>query len=282
MSHTLVIAEIGINANGDSDLARDLIKGAKEAGVDLIKFQKRTINRVYTKEELDKPRDSKWGTTNRDQKIALEFTEIDYDKIDKYCKQLDIPWFASAWDLESVEFLKKYDCQYNKICSARLSHGALLQRIASQKKHTFIATGMATMDEIQKAVMVFRAYDCPFELMHCNSSYPAPAEDLNLKCMLTLQNYFKCDVGYSGHEAGLTPSLLAVAYGATSIERHITLDRTMYGSDQAASVEIQGFRRLVAMIREAEVALGDGVKRITPDEQKVRAKLWRDRDIVEK
>jgi len=280
--HTFVIAEAGINHNGNLDIAKQLIQGAKEVGADAIKFQKRTLDKVYTKEELDKYRESPWGTTNRDQKAGLEFGEKEYIEIDKYCKQLQIEWFASPWDLESADFLAGFDCKYSKVPSARLSHGQLLQKIAKQQRRTFIGTGMSTLEEIERAVMIFRAYDCPFELLHCNSSYPAEPSELNLYMIPNLRHRFQCAVGYSGHEVGLTPSIVAVSLGATTVERHITLNRSMYGSDQAASVEIQGFRRLIDMIREAEITLGNGTKTITATEQKIREKLWRDRDIVEK
>lgn len=282
MPHTFVIAEAGINHNGNLDIAKQLIQGAKEVGADAIKFQKRTLDKVYTKEELDKYRESPWGTTNRDQKAGLEFGEKEYIEIDKYCKQLQIEWFASPWDLESADFLAGFDCKYSKVPSARLSHGQLLQKIAKQQRRTFIGTGMSTLEEIERAVMIFRAYDCPFELLHCNSSYPAEPSELNLYMIPNLRHRFQCAVGYSGHEVGLTPSIVAVSLGATTVERHITLNRSMYGSDQAASVEIQGFRRLIDMIREAEITLGNGTKTITATEQKIREKLWRDRDIVEK
>jgi len=281
---TFIIAEVGINHNGDIDIAKQLILGAKFAGVDAVKFQKRTIDKVYTKEELDKYRESPWGTTNREQKEGLELNENDYDEINILCRDLKIEWFASAWDLESVEFLKKYNLPYNKIPSARLGHLELIQKIAYQGKYTFISTGMSTYDEVDKVIDIFKKENCPFELMHCNSAYPANPKELNLLTIPELKERYHCKVGYSGHEVGLTPSIVAVALGATSIERHICLERSIYGSDQASSIEVQGFRRLVEMIREAEVTFGNGNiiwgnKIITSTEQKVREKLWRTEDV---
>ena len=260
-------------------IAQQLIEGAVKAGADAIKFQKRTIERVYTKEELDKPRESPWGTTNKQQKEGLEFNKIEYEAIDDYCKELHIPWFASAWDLESVEFLKEFNLPFNKITSALLVHDELLYAIAEQQKHTFIATGMSTLEEISHAVKIFRDTKCPFELMHCNSAYPAKTTELNLKMIPELRNMFNCNVGYSCHSPGILPPVLAVMYGATSIEKHITIDRTMYGSDQPSSVELHGFEKMVEYIRTAEECIGDGIKRIYPDEEKVKAKLRRVKDV---
>jgi len=270
---TFIIAEIGINHNGDLNIAKKLIDGAADAGADAVKFQKRTIDLVYAKEFLDAPRESPWGTTQRDQKQGLEFGRAEYDQIDAYCKQKHIAWFASAWDVEAQTFLRNYGLPYNKVASAMLTHCELLKAIAGEGKHTFISTGMHTLDEIGGAVEIFRAAACPFELMHCNSSYPMPDDEANLNAIATLRQHFNCPVGYSGHEVGLTVSVAAAALGATSIERHITLDRAMYGSDQAASVEIGGFKRLVRMIRTVEAAMGDGKKTITEKEQTIRRKL---------
>jgi N-acetylneuraminate synthase len=274
-----IIAEIGINHNGDINIAKKLIDGAIFSGVSAVKFQKRTIERVYTKEYLDSPRESPWGKSQRDQKFGLEFGRKEYNIIDKYCREKKIEWFASAWDLESAEFLKKYNLKYNKIPSALLAHRDLLMAIAKQRKHTFISTGMSTLKEIKEAIQIFRKESCPFELMHCNSAYPMKDEDANLKTIPFLREKFKCAVGYSGHEVGLVISVAAVMLGITSLERHITLDRAMYGTDQAASVEIMGFHRLVSYVRAIELALGDGVKRITESELKVRDKLRRDKDV---
>ena len=268
-----IIAEIGINHNGNESLAKKLIDGAIFAGANAVKFQKRTVEKVYSQEELDKPRESPWGTTNRDQKKGLEFGEKEYDSIDSYCKEKGIIWFASAWDIDSQRFLKKYKCQYNKIASALLTNKELLEEVAGEKKHTFIGTGMSTMDEIEKAAAIFKKHNCPYELMHCNSVYPMPEDQANLKVISALRERFNCKVGYSGHEVGLITTCAAVTLGASSIERHITLDRAMYGSDQAASIEIMGFYRLVGYIRTVEKSLGNGLKIITKEEEAVKKKL---------
>ena len=268
-----IVSEIGINANGSLDIAKKLIDGAVLAGCDAVKFQKRTVEVVYSKEELEKPRESQWGTTYRDQKYGLEFDKEDYDEIDKYCKEKKIFWFASAWDLESQKFLQNYDLKFNKIASAMLTHKEFLKMVASEGKYTFISTGMSTMEEIEKAIQIFKEAECPFEIMHCNSSYPMNIEDANLKMISMLRKKFKCNVGYSGHEVGLIISTAAVAMGATSIERHITLDRAGYGPDQAASVEIVGMCRLVKYIRTIENAMGDGIKKIVSKEIEMKKKL---------
>ena len=273
MNKTFIIAEIGINHNGSIDIAKNLIKGAKEVGADAVKFQKRTVDIVYSKEDLDKPRESPWGDTNRKQKNGLEFNKAEYNEIDSYCKEIGIEWFASAWDIESQFFLRQYDLKYNKVASAMLTHRRLLETIAKEGKHTFISTGMSTLKQIEKAVEIFKSANCPYELMHCNSQYPMPPSKANLNTIKTLQNRFNCAVGYSGHETGTAISVAAVALGATSIERHITLDRCLYGSDQTASIEISKLRTLVKEIRKIESALGDGVKAITKEELKCAAKL---------
>jgi N-acetylneuraminate synthase len=269
-----LIAEIGINHNGDLEIAKKLISYASDAGFNAVKFQKRDINTVYTKEFLDSPRESPWGKTQRDQKMGLEFDENDYKIIDEYCKEKKIDWFASAWDVNSQKFLKKFNLKYNKVASAMLGNFPLLKEIASEKKYTFISTGMATIDEISEVVKLFRDKKCPFELMHCNSSYPMKNSDANLNCILTLKKMFNCDVGYSGHENSLIGvSLIAAALGATSIERHITLDRTLYGSDQSASIEAKNLKSLGDMLREVKDILGNGQKNITEQENMIRKKL---------
>ena len=274
-----ITGEIGINHNGDLEIAKKLIDVACISGCDAVKFQKRTIEDVYSKEALDKPRESPWGTTNREQKLGLEFGEKEYDEIDCYCKNKGISWFASAWDVKSQLFLRKYDLNYNKVASAMLTVIPLLEKIAEEKKYTFISTGMSTLDEISKTVEIFRKSNCQFELMHTVSTYPMKDADANLKMINVLREKFNCPVGYSGHEVGLQISLAAVALGASSIERHITLDRTMYGSDQAASVEPSGLFKLVRDIRIIEKALGTGIKTITEKEKSVKENLrpinWR-------
>lgn len=268
-----VIAEIGINHNGDLDIAKKLIDGAIFAGADAVKFQKRSIEEVYSKDELDKYRESPWGTTNREQKLGLEFEKKEYDEIDRYCKEKGIEWLVSSWDVESQKFIQQYDLKYNKIASALLTHKELLEIVAEEGKYTFISTGMSTEDEISKAVEIFKEKNCPFELMHCTSTYPMNDCDANLSYIPVLRDKFNCKVGYSGHEVGLVPSCGAVALGATSVERHITLDRAMYGSDQAASVEVMGFYRLVSYIRCMERSLGDSEKIVTAEEFAIKAKL---------
>ena len=262
-----ITAEIGINHNGDLKIAKDLIKIAKSCGCDAVKFQKRTVEKSYSKEILDSFRDSPWGNTTRDEKLHLEFNKSEYDEVDKFCSAQDIEWYASSWDIESQEFLRQYNLKHNKVSSAMLTNIELLESVAQEKKSTFVSTGMSTMDEIRNAVKIFRKHDCPFELMHTNSSYPMKNEEANLNCIGTLKNEFSCNVGYSGHEAGATlVCVAAVLLGATSIERHITLDRSMYGSDHAASLEPAGLQRLVRDIRLLDIIKGDGIKNVWPSE----------------
>ena len=258
MRKIYIIAEIGINHNGDLGIARDLINVAVDVGADAVKFQKRTIELVYTQEFLDGSRESPWGTTQKEQKEGLELGLDDYTEIDKYCKEKEIEWFASAWDLESQNFLKQFDLKHHKIASAMIVYDDLLQAVASEGKHTFISTGMTTEDDITNAIKIFQSENCPFDLMHCISTYPMKDEDANLNAIKTLRERYNCNVGYSGHEVGLAVSYAAAALGITSLERHITLDRAMYGSDQPASVEPLGFRTLVGAIRKIEQAMGDG------------------------
>ena len=262
-----ITAEIGINHNGDLKIAKELIKIAKSCGCDAAKFQKRTVEKAYSKEILDMSRDSPWGTTTRDEKLHLEFGKSEYDEINKFCFTQDIEWFASSWDIESQEFLRHYDLKHNKVSSAMLTNIELLDFIAQEKKSTFISTGMSTISETRKAVEIFKKYECPFELMHTNSSYPMKYEEANLNCIKTLKKEFDCKVGYSGHEVGASlVCVSAVLLGATSVERHITLDRTMYGSDHAASLEPKGLSILVRDIRMLDGILGDGIKRVWPSE----------------
>lgn len=268
-----VIAEIGLNHNGDLKLVEKLIDWSVLSGCDAVKFQKRTIDKVYTKEFLDSYRESPWGTTQREQKEGLEFGKEGYDYIDAYCKEKGIEWFASAWDLESQKFLQQYDIKYNKVASAMLVNYELLEEIAKEGKHTFIATGMSTYKEIDAAIKVFVKYKCSYELMHCNSTYPMKKEDANLNLIPVLRERYKCNVGYSGHELGRLISVSAAVLGATSIERHITLDRSMYGSDQSASLEVNDLQRLVKDIRFIEVIMGTGEKVLTSEELEVKKKL---------
>jgi N-acetylneuraminate synthase len=273
MSHSFIVAEIGINHNGDISIAKELIKRSKDAGCDAVKFQKRTIDKVYTQEFLSQYRESPWGTTQRAQKEGLEFSKEQYDEIDIYCKELDICWFASAWDIDAQVFLKQYDMKYNKIASALLANKQLLEMVSNEKKYTFISTGMSTYDEIDAVVKIFKKENCLFELMHCNSTYPMKNEDANLLLIPELKKRYQCNVGYSGHETGRVICHAAVALGATSIERHVTLDRAMYGSDQAASLQIADMARLVSDIRAIESGLGDGIKKLSEAELATRKKL---------
>ena len=271
---TFIVAEIGINHNGSLDIAKKLIDIAASSGCDAVKFQKRTVEKIYSKEVLDSPRDSPWGKTTREQKLGLEFSMKDYQIIDKYCKKKNIQWYLSCWDINSQIQMRKFKTKYNKVASAMLIHEKLLNTIAEEKKYTFISTGMSTIKEIEKAVKIFKKYKCKFELMHSHSSYPMKLNEANLKVIQTLQKKFKCNVGYSGHEtAGYLVSVAAVLLGATSIERHITLDRTMYGSDQAASLEPPGLFRLVSDIRLLNQILGDGKKQIWDSELPAMKKL---------
>lgn len=269
----IITAEIGINHNGDISICKKLIDAAVEAGVDCVKFQKRDITKVYTKDYLDSPRESPWGTTQREQKSGLEFGFEEYKEIESYCKTKEIDWYASAWDINSQKFLRQFNTKYNKVASAMIVYKELLEEIASEGKHTFISTGMTTFEDIEKAVKIFNKFKCPFELMHTVSTYPMKDEDANLNMIKTLRNKFNCNVGYSGHEVGLAVSYAAAALGITSLERHITLDRSMYGSDQAASVEPPGFKQLVGAVRKIGLAMGDGVKRVYKDEIPIATNL---------
>ena len=268
-----VTAEIGINHNGDLKIAKKLIDVAKDAGCDAVKFQKRTVDLVYDSETLNSPRESPWGTTTREQKNGLEFSMADYKIIDKYCKSKKISWYVSCWDTKSQKEMRQFNTKYNKVASAMLVHEELLHLIAEEKKYTFISTGMSTMQDIEKAVEIFRKYDCPFELMHTNSSYPSELDEANLSLIPELIKKFDCKVGYSGHENGIAISLAAVGLGITSLERHITLDRTMYVSDQAASMEPNGFSLLVKSVNKAQKAFGNGKKEIISEENDVIKKL---------
>ena len=270
-----IIAEIGINHNGDIELAKKLISSAKKCGVDAVKFQKRDISLVYSKELLAEKRESPWGDTQLDQKNGLEFGKSEYDEIDKFCKDIDINWFASAWDLNSLKFLEQYDFKYNKIASAMIVDVNFLVNVAKQKKYTFISTGMSEYKHIDKAVEIFESENCEFELMHCVSAYPFENKYAQLPLIKELKEKYKCKVGYSGHEkSGLAISYAAVALGATSLERHFTIDRTMYGSDQAASLTPEGFSKLVGGVRVISEASELNVgKRILDIEKPIAKKL---------
>ncbi len=261
-----IVAEIGINHNGSMSICKDLIDAACDSGCDAVKFQKRDINQVYTKEFLNSYRESPWGSSQHDQKNALEFNKDQYIEIGQYCKKKEIEWFASAWDLNSQSFLNEFNCKYNKIASAMIVNEDLLKMVAKEGKHTFISTGMTTYQDIDRAVEIFYSKGCSFELMHTVSTYPMKDEQANLNMINTLREKYQCNVGYSGHEVGLAVSYAAAALNITSLERHITLDRAMYGSDQAASVEPPAFKQLVGSVRKIEQAMGDGIKKVVEGE----------------
>lgn len=268
-----VIAEIGINHNGDVDIARKLVAAAVLAGCDAVKLQKRTVDVVYTAEELAKPRESPFGTTNGDLKRALEFGTTEYRELDEYCRSHNIMWLASCWDEQSVDFIEKFSPPAYKIASATLTDDGLLKRLRKTERPLILSTGMSTIEQIDHAVSVLGKDD--LLLMHCTSTYPARPIELNLRGIQTLKERYGLPVGYSGHEVGLATSVAAVVMGACMVERHITLDRAMWGSDQAASVEPHGFSRLTRDIRTVEGALGDGVKRVYDSEVPILKKLRR-------
>ena len=266
---TFIISEIGINHNGDINIVKKLIDIAKGTGCDAVKFQKRNPDICIPENKKDDKRETPWGEmTYLEYKQRLEFGKEEYDEIDRYCKEKEIEWFASAWDIESQLFLRHYNLKYNKIASPMLTHKRLLETVAEEGKHTFISTGMSTMEQIEKAVKIFKDYGCSFELMHCNSSYPTEDFNSNLGCIKTLRKRFDCNVGYSGHEKGIQITLAAVALGATSIERHVTLDRYMYGSDQFASVNPMDLLKICKIIKVIESAIGDGKKTLREEEKK--------------
>jgi N-acetylneuraminate synthase len=268
-----VIAEIGINHNGDLDLTRRLIDAAVLAGADAVKFQKRTIDVVYTAEELARPRESPFGTTNGDLKRGLEFGEEAFAAIDAYCRERRLLWFASCWDLQSVDFMEQWNPPCYKIASASLTDDALLTRHRRTGRPLLLSTGMSTAAQIRHAVEVLGRDN--LIVLHCTSTYPSKPEELNLRMIQSLKAEFDCPVGYSGHEVGLQTTLAARVLGAAVIERHLTLDRAMWGSDQAASIEPNGFSRLVRDLRVIETAMGDGIKRVFPSEEPIMAKLRR-------
>lgn len=268
---TFIIAEIGINHNGDINIAKKLIDTAVFAGCDAVKFQKRTIELVYTPEELAKPRENPFGPTNGDLKRGLEFGEKDYEEIDRYCKEKGIMWFASPWDVKSVDFLEKFDVPCYKIASACLTDDELLKKVRATGKPVILSTGMSTVEEIRHAVNVLGEQD--LILLQCTATYPSKDEELNLKAIPWLKENFNCPIGYSGHEVGVYSSLVAAVLGACAVERHITLDRAMWGSDQAASLEPQGLNRLVRDIRLVPAWLGDGEKRVFESEIPILQKL---------
>ena len=271
-----IIAEIGINHNGDLNIAKKLIDIAKVAGCDVVKFQKRNPDICVPEHQKTVMRDTPWGRMSYlDYKYKVEFGQNEYDEIDIYCKERNIHWSASPWDLASLDFLNQYDIPFIKIPSALITNLELLKATAETGKKIIISTGMSTMDDVDNAVNAIKSKNsnADFALLHCNSSYPAPNKDLNLRCIQTLKEKYNCEVGYSGHEFGLTTTIASICLGATIIERHITLDRTMWGTDQMCSVEPQGLIKLVRGVRELNSALGDGIKVVTETEIPIREKL---------
>ena len=268
-----VTAEIGINHNGDLGMAKRLIDVAVAAGCDAVKLQKRTVEAVYSQEELDTPRESPFGATNRALKLGLEFGRPEYEEIDRYCRERGILWFASCWDEASADFIESFEPPCFKIPSALLTHDILLRHHRAFGRPVLLSTGMSTMEEIHHAVEILGPDN--LVVMHCTSTYPSRPEELNLTVIQTLQKEFSCPIGYSGHEVGLQTSVAAVVLGASALERHITLDRAMWGSDQAASIEPHGLARLVRDVRVIEKAMGDGRKRVYESERQALAKLRR-------
>lgn len=268
-----VLAEIGINHNGDTQIAEKLIDVAAFAGCEGVKFQKRTIEIVYTPEELAKPRETPFGETNGDLKRALELGPAEYEQIDEYCRRKSIAWTASCWDEGSVDFIDRFDPPFYKIASASLTDDALLRHTRAKGKPIVLSTGMSTLDQIDHAVDVLGKED--LVLLHCCSAYPSQYADLNLRAIPALRERYGVPVGYSGHETGIASSVAAVVLGACMVERHVTLDRSMWGSDQAASLEPNGIMRVIRDIRLVETALGDGAKTVLPSEVPVMQKLRR-------
>ena len=268
---TFIVAEIGINHNGSMDVTKKLIDVAKDAGCDAVKFQKRTVDIIYTKEELDMLRESPWGITNREQKYGLEFTYDDYKEIDEYCKKKNIMWFASCWDKDSVDFIDQFNPPCYKIASASITDDVLLMHIKSKGKPMILSTGMSTMKQIYHAINLLGQNN--LIILHCTSTYPSLPKELNLKVIPTFRKIFSCPIGYSGHETGVFSSAIAAVMGACVIERHITLDRAMYGSDQAASLGPPGLKRMVRNIRLLPEIVGDGVKKVYDSEYPIIKKL---------
>jgi N-acetylneuraminate synthase len=271
--HIPVIAEVGINHNGDMHLAKRLIDVAVDAGCDAVKFQKRTVDLVYPEEVLNAFRESPWGSTQRAQKEGLEFTLEQYEEIDAYCRERAIAWSASAWDIPSLDFVDEFNPPFHKVASAMLTNRTFVEAVAERGRLTLISTGMSTMEDVDTAVDCFTSKGTPIVLLHTVSTYPAPEKDLNLRLIQTLVERYRVPVGYSGHESSVSPSVVAAALGAVLIERHITIDRTMYGSDQAASLEENGLRQLVSVLRKVPGMLGSGEKSWAPGEQEVARKL---------
>ena len=269
-----LIAEIGINHNGSLKLAKQLIDLAKKYNFDTVKFQKRDPNICVPEHQKSEIRNTQWGKmTYLEYKQKIEFGEKEFKEIDNYCKKIKINWFCSSWDVNSLKFLKKFNTKYNKVASAMITNHGLLELIAKEKKLTFISTGMSEMKDINNAVKIFKKNKCNFVLMHCVSNYPCAEKDLNLNLIITLKKKFKCNIGYSGHETTVSPSIAAWFLGAEYIERHITLDRTMYGTDQAASLSESGIRELTSMLSKFPIMFGNGKKIVSKEEKKLIPKF---------
>ena len=263
-----IIVEIGTNHMGDLNVAKQIIDIAVDSGANIVKLQRKNVEKIYTKKFLDSYLESPWGTTQREMRLHREFSDKQFKEIANYCKKKKIPWFVSCWDVESQIHMRKFKTKYNKVASAMIIHKKLLEEIAKEKKYTFISTGMSEMKDIENAVKIFKKHKCSFELMHCNSAYPISNNEVNLKLIPMLKKKFKCKVGYSGHEIGATNvSVPAVMMGASSIERHVTVSRANYGYDQAASLEKEGLRKLVRDIRVLDKIMGDGKKKIWASEK---------------
>ncbi len=268
-----VVAEIGINHNGDVELAKKLIATAEAAGCNAVKFQKRTIDVVYTKAELDRPRESPFGDTNGALKRGLELGLDAYKEIDRYCKELDIPWFASCWDEASVDFIEQFKPACYKIAGACLTDDNLLRHHRATKRPIILSTGMSSLEQIDHAVQVLGKDD--LIILQATSTYPAQYDELNLRVIPALKQRYGVPIGYSGHETGIPSSVAAVALGASVVERHVTMDRAMWGSDHAASLEPNGITRLLRDIRLIEISFGDSIKRVLPRERPIIEKLRR-------
>jgi N-acetylneuraminate synthase len=274
MKQTYIIAEIGINHNGDLNIAKRLIDIAALSGCDAVKFQKRNPDVCVPEHQKNVMRDTPWGTmTYLEYKYRVEFEKEEYDEIDRYCIEKGIKWSASPWDMDSLEFLMQYDLPFIKLPSAMLTNNELVEACAKSGKKLILSTGMSTEEEIDVAVALIRKHTENFAILHCNSTYPAPIAELNLSTIATLKNKYKCEVGYSGHEFRIGTTVAAVYLGATILERHITLDRTMWGTDHLSSVEPQGLIKLVKGVRELEEAFGDGIIQVTESEKPIRTKL---------
>jgi N-acetylneuraminate synthase len=274
MKKTYIIAEIGINHNGDLNIAKQLIDIASLSGCDAVKFQKRNPDVCVPEHQKNILRETPWGTmTYLEYKHRVEFDKTEYDEIDAYCNTKNIAWSASPWDMDSLQFLQQYDLPFIKLPSAMLTNNELVEACAKSGKKLILSTGMSTEEEIDTAVALIHKHTENFAILHCNSTYPAPIAELNLSTIATLKNKYKCEVGYSGHEFRIGTTVAAVYLGATILERHITLDRTMWGTDHLSSVEPQGLIKLVKGVRELEEAYGDGIIQVTESEKLIRTKL---------